>query len=157
MASVQTRAIGPGGTLARLVVAAGLLWLAFADKRGLTGFVALLGLVAFPGVVLVVLALRSHFSPAPLGATGPVGHAVNAAIIVGLFVLPFPPYVRDATALFYGASIVVAAWRGYAGCEVVVISNWLLRRDDQIGCPLFWPLDELEARMTGRQFADSAH
>lgn len=26
------------------------------------------------------------------------------------------------------------------------ISNWLLRRDDQVGCVLFDPVDRLEAR-----------
>ncbi len=155
MARVQTRAIGPGGMLARIVVVAGLYWLAFADKRGLTWFVALLGLVVFPGVLLVAQALRSRVSPAPLRATGPVGHAVNAAIIVGLFVLPFPPDVRDAVALFYGTSMLVAAWRGYAGCEVLAIPNWLLGRDDQVGCLLFSPLDELESRMARRKTADA--
>ncbi len=154
MARVQPRAIGPVGTLTRVVAAAGLQWLAFADTRGLTGFVALLGLVVFPGVPLAAQALRSHVSSAPLRATGPVGHAVNAAIIAALLVLPFPPDVRDATALFYGVSLLVAAWRGYAGCEVLTIPNWLLERDDQVGCPLFWPLDALEARMAGRKVAD---
>ncbi len=155
MASIQTRTIGPGGMLARVVVAAGLWWLAFDDRRGLTWFVALLGLVVFPGVLLLAQGPRSRFSPAPLRATGPGGHAVNAAIIAGLLVLPFPPDVADATALFYGASMLVAAWRGYAGCEVLAISNWLLRRDDQVGCPLFWPLDALEARAGGRKVADA--
>jgi hypothetical protein len=27
---------------------------------------------------------------------------------------------------------------GYAGCEVLAVSNWL-RRDDHLGCALFWP------------------
>ena len=155
MGSVQARAIGLGGTLARVAVAAGLMWLAFDDKRGLTGFVALLGLVVLPGVRLVAQGLRLHFSPAPLRATGPDAVAVNAAIIAALFVLPFPPDVLDAVALFYAASLLVAAGRSYAGCEVLAISNWLLRRDDQVGCPLFWPLDELEARMAGRKLSDA--
>ena len=156
MGRVQTRAIGPVGAITRVVVAAGLLWFAFADTRGLTWFVALLGLVVVPGVLLVAQALRSRFSPAPLCATGPVGHVVNAAIIAGLVVIPSPPDVLDALALFYAASMLVATWRGYAGCEVLAIPNWLLRRDDQVGCLLFWPLDALEARMAGRKFADSA-
>jgi hypothetical protein len=38
---------------------------------------------------------------------------------------------RSATALlFYGTTLLVAALRGYAGCEVLALSNWLLRRDD---------------------------
>ena len=37
----------------------------------------------------------------------------------------------DAAVTFVGASMLLAAARGYAGCEVLAISNWLLRRDDQ--------------------------
>jgi alkylmercury lyase len=46
-------------------------------------------------------------------------------------------YTGDAVALFYAATLLVAAWRGQAGCEVTVLSNWILRRDDQVGCPVF--------------------
>ena len=150
------RAIGPLGTLARVAVAAGLLWLAFGDERGLTWFVALLGLVAVPAGLLLAQALRARFSAAPLRATGPVGHAVNAAIIAGLFLIPSPPDVRDAAALFYVASMAVAAWRGDAGCEVLAIPNWLLRRDDRVGCVVFAPLDGLDARLTGKALGGTA-
>jgi hypothetical protein len=27
---------------------------------------------------------------------------------------------------------------------VLAVSNWLLRRDDQVGCVVFWPVDHLE-------------
>ena len=52
----------------------------------------------------------------------------------------------DAALLFYGASMLLAALRGYAGCEVLAVSNWLLGRDDQVGCLLFWPIDHAERR-----------
>ena len=42
--------------------------------------------------------------------------------------------------------MVLAALRGYAGCEVLAISNWLLRCDDQVGCVVFTPVDALERR-----------
>jgi hypothetical protein len=29
-----------------------------------------------------------------------------------------------------------------------VLSNWILRRDEQIACPTFTPIDELEARLS---------
>ncbi len=144
------RAIGPLGTLARVAVAAGLLWLAFGDDRGPTWGAALWGLVAFPAALLLAQGLWARFSTAPLRATGPVGHAANLAIIAALLLLPAPPDVRDGAALFYAASMVVAAWRGYAGCEVLAIANWLRRRDDQVGCVVFAPLDALEARPAGR-------
>jgi hypothetical protein len=56
----------------------------------------------------------------------------------------------DAALLFYGASMWLASVRGYAGCEVLAASNWLLGRDDQVGCALFWPVDQLEHHRTGQ-------
>jgi hypothetical protein len=47
----------------------------------------------------------------------------------------------------------LAAARGYAGCEVLAASNWLLRRDDQVGCAVFWPVDQLEHHRTVRRAA----
>jgi hypothetical protein len=56
------------------------------------------------------------------------------------------PYTAGAAALFYAAALLVGAWRGQSGCEATVISNSLLGRDDQVGCPIFSPIDEAEAR-----------
>ncbi len=42
--------------------------------------------------------------------------------------------------------MLLAAARGYAGCEVLAVSNWLLRSDDQVDCVMFWPVDETERR-----------
>jgi hypothetical protein len=41
---------------------------------------------------------------------------------------------------------VIAAARGQAGCVGTVLSNWVLHRNDQIGCPAFTPIDLGEAR-----------
>jgi hypothetical protein len=49
--------------------------------------------------------------------------------------------------VFYGTSMLLAALRGYAGCEVLAASNWLLGRDDQVGCLVFSPIDHLERRL----------
>ena len=38
----------------------------------------------------------------------------------------------------------MAAVFGSGGCEVTAVSNWLRRRDDQVGCPLFAPFDALD-------------
>jgi hypothetical protein len=47
-------------------------------------------------------------------------------------------------------TLLVAAWRGQPGCEATVLSNLILRRDDQIGCPTFSPIDAAEARRAER-------
>jgi len=59
---------------------------------------------------------------------------LNCAVIIGLVV---DPYTARGAELFYGATLLVAAWRGQPGCENTVISNWILGRDDQVGCPVF--------------------
>jgi hypothetical protein len=43
--------------------------------------------------------------------------------------------------------MLLAAVRGYRGCELLAVSNWLLRRDDQIGCVVFSPVDHMEGRL----------
>ena len=89
-------------------------------------------------------------APARAAGDRPAGHAVNAAAFAALYATPWyaPPlgFTSDAALIFYGASLLLAAARGYAGCEVLAVPNWLLRRDDQVGCVLFTPVDALERR-----------
>jgi hypothetical protein len=46
--------------------------------------------------------------------------------------------------------MLLAAMRGYGGSETLAISDWLLRRNDQVGCLIFLPVDDLEARRERR-------
>jgi hypothetical protein len=148
----QIRRIGTIGTASRVVVGIGLLYFALADglSWGLSWRDVALGLVAFPAVMIALGLAARHFAGRPVQFMGPVGLAVNTAVIVALFVFD---YTFDAAALFYGVTMFVAAWRAQPGCEATVLSNWILRRDDQIGCPTFAPIDEAEARLTERNRA----
>jgi hypothetical protein len=69
---------------------------------------------------------------------------LNCAVIVALVV---NPYTGGGALLFYGATMLVAAWRGQSGCEITVIPNVVLGRDDQIGCPTLSLIDDAEARL----------
>ncbi len=133
-----TRRIGRWGAAARTVT--GVVLILVAAVAGVGVLDAILGLVAFPVAVLGVLALRGVNAP-PVRLTGPAGHCVNCGLIVAAFVV-----VPVAALLFYGASMLVAAVRGYAGCELFAVSNALLGRGDEIACPLFHPVDVAEAR-----------
>jgi hypothetical protein len=73
--------------------------------------------------------------------------AVNCVLIVALVA---NPYTAGGALLFYGAMMLVAAARGQAGCEATVVSNWVLGRDDQVGCPTFTPIDAAETQIRGR-------
>jgi hypothetical protein len=141
--SGRRRGIGPLGTTARVIVAGLLLGSVTWGHltRGFHPSAWLLGLVGFPALLLAGQWLRARRTPSSLRATGPIGHTLNLAVFLVLYLLEA---TSDATLLFYGASMLLAALRGYAGCEVLAVSNWLLRRDDQVGCAVFWPIDHLE-------------
>jgi len=90
----------------------------------------------------------------PFQATGAVETAINMAVFFALFLtpwyLPRLSFTSDAASIFYGASMLLAALRGYGGCEVLAISNWVLRRDDQVGCFVLGPVDNMERRLRPR-------
>src|SRR5215471_6854543 len=161
------RRIGRVGTASRVVVAAGFLYLALTNDRaligltrsgpatdhltftsgglswGLTWYDAVLGLIAFPALMVVGGLAARRFAGRDVHFTGPLGLAVNTAVIVALLA---NPYTAGAAELFYGITLLVAAWAAQPGCETTILSNLILGRDDQIGCPAFTPIDALEAR-----------
>jgi len=151
------RRIGTTGTLARVVIGLFLIG-SVVDSEVARGFhpaAWVLALGLFPAVALAVTWLRARQNPAALRATGPAGHAVNAAVFAALYATPwYAPslgFTSDAALLFYGTSMLLAAARGYAGCEVLAVPNWLLRRDDQVGCIVFAPVDIMESRVRPRR------
>jgi hypothetical protein len=156
MTAPPVRAIGAWGTSARIVLGLVLVGSVLYGHwaRGWHPAAWLLGVVGFPVVVLAWQWWRSRHHLARLRASGPVGHAVNLGLFLALYLTwwyaPALGVVSDAALVFYGGSMLLAAARGYAGCEVLAASNWLLGRDDEVGCAPFWPVDALEARRTGR-------
>jgi hypothetical protein len=71
---------------------------------------------------------------------------VLGAVIAGGTALTFvSPVDGGAIYLFVGLSMIVAAVRGDPGCEVLSISNAILRRHDAIWCPVFAPFDRRSA------------
>lgn len=148
----RDRAIGTAGAGARVVVGLFLVGSVVNGEvaGGFRPAAWLFALVVFPALLLAATWLLTRRHPSRLRATGPAGHAVNAAAFAALYATPwYAPslaFTSDAALLFYGASMLLAAARGYAGCEVLALSNWLLRRDDQVGCVLFAPVDALTGR-----------
>ena len=126
MAAVETNAvtlssgrrIGVVGTAARLVVGVLLVGSVIVGQwfRGFHPASWLLGLVGFPAVVLAWQWWRSRRHPGRLMATGPVGHTVNLAVVLVLYLTwwyaPGLSVTSDAALLFYGTSMLLAAARG---------------------------------------------
>jgi len=149
----RLRPIGPAGTAARIVVGTALvgsvLW--GHARSGIDPWAWLIGLGGFPALTIGWQRWRAGRNPARLvWLTGPVGHAATFVVFMALYLTwwyaPAVSVLSDAALVFYGTTMLLAAGRGYAGCEVLAISNWVLRRDDQIGCLLFEPIDRVERR-----------
>ncbi len=119
------RGIGPIGTLARLGIGLWLVGIAWHGWR-----------------------IRRH--AARFEDTSPLSFALSVTLPLALYFTwwyaPAFSVTSDAVLLFVGGSMVFAALRGSAGCELLALSNWLLRRCDQIACAIFTPLDSLEQR-----------
>jgi hypothetical protein len=157
------RQIGVIGTVVRVVLGTILLIFGVLDGQiividgqlrshfELLPFI--LGVVALPALLLGLQWLRIRLAPARLQATGPVATLLNILVFIALVSTPlYAPqlsFLGFSALVFYGASMLVAALRGYAGCEVLAISNWILRRDDQVGCLVLGPIDSAEQRSRG--------
>ena len=148
----KTRRIGPIGTTTRVLAAAGLLYLALFDGTswGLQWYDAAVGLAVLPAASLAFGLAARRYASGPVRFTGSAGTTANCLLLVAL---ALNPYTVIGAALFYGATLLVATWRDQPGCEGTVVSNVILGRDDQIGCPLFSPIDEAEARLATRKAA----
>jgi hypothetical protein len=151
MATTTLRRIGLVGTASRVLVGLALLYFALSDGGRLTWDVrwyeVALGLGVLPAVMLVIGLAAGRFARRSVRFTGPLVLAINAALGVALLA---NQYTAGGAALFVGTTLLVAAWRAQPGCELTVLSNSILRRDDEIGCFVFTPIDELERRMTAR-------
>ena len=157
----RRRQIGIIGTVARVLI--GSLMVLYGLTGGRievmqsnvqTGFDPLsvgIGVVAFPALLLAWQWIRARTANTRYEATGPLATTINIAVFIALVLTPLyaPPlsFTSNAALAFYGASMLLAAARDYGGCEVLAISNWILRRDDQIGCLVLSPIDDYERRL----------
>lgn len=152
-----TRDIGPVGTAARALSGLALLFIAGGatiSSWGIEPQDAVIGLVALPAVMVALGLVAGRYASGPVRFTGPLGIALNLTVIAALIANDITG--PEGATIFYATTLLVAAWRGQAGCEGTVISNWVLGRDDQIGCPMFTPIDEVEARFRrGAAIADA--
>ncbi len=145
------RDIGPIGTAARLVVGlllVGLIVYGQLSSGHLSPATWALGLLGFPALVLAWHFWRIRRNPARFSDTSALSFVLSlvlpvALYLTGWFVSPLW-FTSDATLIFVGVSLLLAALRGDAGCEFLALSNWLLRRSDQLACAVFTPIDSLE-------------
>ena len=148
--TTRNREIGPLGTAVRIVSGLGLLYLAGGASVASWGIEpqdAVIGLIALPALAVGLGLAARRYAHGQIHFTGPLGVAVNLAVIVALVGNDF---TGGGATIFYATTLLIAAWQGQAGCEATVISNLILGRDDQIGCPTLTPIDVAEAHLRRR-------
>jgi hypothetical protein len=154
----QVRQIGQVGTAARLVGGLAAIVLPVVVS-GITWWDVGAALVALPVIAALAAAAassayRRHTAdrPRPNEAESWIRSTVALALVLGVGIpLTFVSAV-DGTAIwiFLGLSILLAAGRGDAGCEVTAIPNALVGRKDSTGCVIYAPIDAAEARRAKR-------
>ena len=143
--------IGLLGRLARALVGSAMvgsvLW--GHARGGVDVWAWVIGLAVLPAVTIALVRWISTRHAAPLvWVAGPVGALATCALFMAMYATtwyaPSISVLSDAALVFFGTTMLVAAVRGDAGCEVLAISNWVLGRKDQVGCLLFRGIDQLE-------------
>lgn len=151
------RQIGPVGTSSRVVVGLAAIVIPLAAS-GATWWDWAAGVVGLPlfsvAVGTIVAALDARAESAGASRTG--GMRWVAALLVVAVVLASATAITfvtpiDGTAvwIFVGISMLLAAAKGYGGCEVLAFSNAITGRQDTVGCLLFAPIDGGE-RIAGK-------
>ena len=148
------REIGPIGTAARLLGALVAIGLPLALDQ-FSGWDLLVGLVALPllGTAGFEAVRAAYERYVPGGIASQSGTCTGAACwllaIVLAAVIPLDVLTSVTFTAFWlwiGASLALAAGRGYGGCEILAFPNVLTGRRDQVGCIAFTPIDRAEAR-----------
>ena len=136
------RAIGPIGTASRAVLGTAMIILAVAvDGMGWSDVVAVL--TALPASAITAAALARAAGPAVATAA-----VITAVTGLGTLLTFVSPVDRPAIVAYVGLSMLLAAIRGDAGCELLSLPNRIFRRRTSSACPLFTPIDAAESRPT---------
>lgn len=155
--AVDGRQIGPIGTASRVL--GGLISIALPIAlAGLTWWDAGIALLALPAIatlaaILLTSTLRG-VAPRMLASRHAICSPAGCTLIA-IVVLANSGLVALTAAngnvtmwVWLGASMLLAAVRGYGGCEVLAAPSLITGRRDHIGCLLYSPIDRWEAART---------
>jgi Family of unknown function (DUF6410) len=155
------RDIGPIGTATR--VGGGLIAIALpVALQGIGWWDLFVALVVLPLIATsasaLVTAAYERFAPAALArrhaiCSGPGCSLILVILAIYVGITFLTPLNGDvAFWIWIGASLLLAAARGYGGCEVLAIPNLIMGRRDRIGCMIYTPIDMAEmGRRLGRE------
>ncbi len=142
----QGREIGLTGTISRLLISPFFIWWGFDSPMADLPFQwhqIGLGVIGIPLFVAILQLGIAQFRREPIQATGWMGTIGN---IMFLFILFNIAFLHNAVFFYLGFSMLLAVIIGYAGCETLAISNWMIRRNDEVGCVLFSAFDYMDGK-----------
>jgi hypothetical protein len=159
------REIGPIGTATRIL--GGVIAIALPVALDGIGWwdigVALiaLSLVAL-GAGDAVTSVYERYAPEALArgreaiCSGPACWTWAVVIVAAVGLAALTPASAVAIWVWLGASLLVAAARGYGGCELLAFPNLIRGRREQIGCMLYGPIDAAERTRSRRRRGEPA-
>jgi hypothetical protein len=112
----------------------------------------ILGLIGVYSLIHFVVARRIIIAFSPRAATV-TGHGLLVTLYVaGAFRLPIFGHGAGqlAAVAFLGISLVVAGVRAAPGCELMAIPGVFFRKDAELACLVFSPLDRLERKLRSK-------
>ena len=146
---VAGRTIGPWGSVCRAVAGVVAIVLAVAipyqhplfDLPGSRSVPVglLLGVIGLPAATTLVILVRGRAAPRVHLGRG-AACVITALLVVAALIYPVVILVG------IGAPLVLQAAIGRRGCELMAVSNLLLRRHDYLFCLPFSPIDNWEYR-----------
>ena len=135
--------IGPLGTARRLVFGCSAIVVAVVYEPSPVEIAA--GSVGLPAAELLIVRIFRGPGEPPFKLYGLWGYALNYGIAFDLWLMwPLPAL------LFFGVSLLLAGVRGYAGCEILALSNLLSGRRDELACAILSPVDNIERSVMSR-------
>jgi hypothetical protein len=148
------RDIGPIGTATRIL--GGVIAITLpAALSGIIWWDVGVALVALPLAALVAGAavtwVYERLAPQALArreviCSGPACWTWVIVIVAAVGLSSLTPATAVAFWVWLGVSLLVAAVRGYGGCEVLAFPNLIRGRREQIGCMLYGPIDAAERK-----------
>jgi hypothetical protein len=108
----------------------------------------ILGLIGVCSLIHFVVARRTIIAFSPRLATVAVHVLLVALYVAGASKLPIFGHGAGqlAAVTFLGISLVVAGVRAVPGCELMAIPGIFFRKDAELACLVFSPLDNIERR-----------
>ena len=154
----EPRRAPPVGRVLRVVL--GLALIAYVTpvyfrvpaRVAVESLVLILGLVGVYSLIHFVVARRIIIAFSPCLATLAVHVLLVALYVAGAFRLPIFGHGAGqlAAVACLGISLVVAGARAVPGCELMAIPDVFFRKDTELSCLVFSPLDRLERKLRSK-------